>query len=523
MGAPVHLPISQAIDRTRALTTDGSCNHHAIRRRLLPKGDITMDIPTNETDLCFLPATAQRSLLRQRDISARELLQAYLSRIEKVNPVVNAIVTMDVEGATAQAQAADDALARGQDTGPLHGLVVAHKDLLPTKGMRTTFGSPLFRDFVPTEDAAVAARMKAAGAIRLGKTNVPQMGAGSHTFNPIFGATHNPYDTGRSAGGSSGGAAAALASGMISLADGSDLGGSLRNPASFCNVVGLRSAAGRISKAPQVTAWMTMSIVGPMGRTIADTALLQSVLAGFDPRDPTSLPGDGSEFAAIAAMDAPTRLRGIRVGWSQTLGGLPVDPAVTSVLERNGKPVLQTLGAEVRDIEPDFEGAEQGFRTLRAWNMAQVNGDQYHKDKDQLSENMIVNIEAGLNLTAKDIHDAYTARTRLYARMVDLFADIDILAAPAVLIPPFPVEWTWPREVAGIAQEDYLGWMRACWYISATGLPCISVPCGFTPDGLPVGIQFVGRPLGEVDLLRFSLAFEQANPVWQQRPALATS
>jgi amidase len=265
-----------------------------------------LDIPTDETDLCYLPATAQRALLSRRALSARDLLRAYVSRIDSVNPVVNAIVTMDVEGATAQAQAADDALARGEDVGPLHGLVVAHKDLLPTRGMRTTFGSPLFKDFVPTEDAAVAARIRAAGAIRLGKTNVPEMGAGSHTFNPLFGPTRNPYDTDRSAGGSSGGAAAALASGLVSLADGSDLGGSLRNPASFCNVVGLRSAPGRVSKAPLLTGWMTMSIVGGMGRTVADTALLQSVLAGFDPRDPTSLPGDGSEFAAIAAADPPS-------------------------------------------------------------------------------------------------------------------------------------------------------------------------------------------------------------------------
>jgi len=481
---------------------------------------VSPPIPTNETDLCFLPATKQRILLARRDISARELLHAYLSRIERINPVVNAIVTMDVEGAIAQAQAADDSLARGETTGPLHGLVVAQKDLLPTKGMRTTFGSPLFKDFVPKEDAAIAARMRAAGAIRLGKTNVPEMGAGSHTFNPIFGATHNPYDTGRSAGGSSGGAASALASGLLSLADGSDLGGSLRNPASFCNVVGLRSSAGRISRAPLLTAWMTMSILGPMGRTVADTALLQSVLAGFDPRDPISLPGDGSEYAAIAASVPADNLRGIRVGWSRTLGSLPVDPAVTNVLERDGKPVLTSLRAEVRDLEPDLEGAEFGFRTLRAWEMAQNYGHLYRKHRDQLSDNMIVNIEAGLDLTAKDIYNAHTARTRLYNRTIALFDKIDILAAPAVLIPPFPVEWHYPHDVAGQVQDDYLGWMRACWYISATGLPCISVPCGFTDDGLPVGIQFVGRPLGEADLLKFSLAFEQANPVWQQRPAI---
>lgn len=489
-------------------------------RYMYEKVTSALEIPTNETDLCYLPANAQRDLLGRRAISARDLLQAYLSRIEAVNPVINAIVTMDVEGATAQAQEADDALARGEDVGPLHGLVVAHKDLLPTKGMRTTFGSPLFKDFVPTEDAAVAARMREAGAIRLGKTNVPEMGAGSHTFNPIFGATHNPYDTDKSAGGSSGGATAALASGLLSLADGSDTGGSLRNPASFCNVVGLRSAAGRVSRAPLVTGWLTLAVAGALGRTVADTALLQSVLAGFDPRDPISLPGDGSEYAAIAASAPLDNLRGMRVGWSQKLGDLPVDPAVTEVLERDGKPVLTELGADVRDVEPDFEGAELSFRTLRAWDMVQRYGDRFRQNRDQISDNLVVNIEAGLDLTAADIYDAHTARTRLYNRMVTLFDDIDVLAAPTVQVPPFLGEWQWPHEVAGVEQDDYLGWMRACWYISATGLPCISVPCGFTVDGLPIGIQFVGRPLGEADLLRFSLAFEQANPVWRQRPAL---
>jgi amidase len=494
---------------------------HRAARRAIEKAAPPVAIPTTATDLCYLPATEQRALLRQRAISARELLQAYLARIEAVNPVVNAIVTMDVDGASAQAQAADDAIARGDPLGPLHGIVVAHKDLLPTKGMRTTHGSPIYKDNVPDVDAAAAARMRAAGAIRLGKTNTPEMGAGSHTFNPLFGPTRNPWDTGRSAGGSSGGAAAALASGMVSLADGSDHGGSLRNPASFCGVVGMRPAIGRNSRAPVDTGWISTSVVGAMGRTVADVALLQSVLAGFDPADPASLPGDGSAFAALADSEPPTTLRGVRVGWSRTLGGLPVDPAVTAVLERDGRPTLAALGAEIRELEPDFEGAEPAFRTLRAWEMAQKYGDLYRTRRDELSENIVFNVEAGLDLTASDIYDAYTARTRLHTRMVGLLDDIDILAAPVVLVPPFPVEWTWPREVAGIAQDDYLGWMRACWYISATGLPAISIPCGFTGDGLPVGLQLVGRPLGEVDLLRVSLAVEHANPVWKQRPPVA--
>ncbi len=477
-----------------------------------------MDVPTTATDLCYLPATEQRALLRRRAISARELLDASLRQIEAVNPTVNAIVTLDPEGAMAQAQAADDATARGESLGPLHGLVVAHKDLRATKGMRTTYGSPIYKDNVPTEDAAMVARMRAAGAIRLGKTNVPEMGAGSHTFNPLFGPTRNPYDTGRSVGGSSGGAAAALASGMVSLADGSDTGGSLRNPASFCNVVGLRTAIGRNSMAPVTTGWIGFSVVGAMGRTVGDTALLQSVLAGFDPRDPGSLPGDGSAFAALAEGEAQDNLHGVRVGWSPTLGGLPVDPAVTAALERDGRPALEALGAGIQEIDPDFEGAEFAFRTLRFWGAAQRYGELYRTRRDELSDNIRTDVEAGLALTATDIHEAFTARTRLYLRMVELFEGIDVLAAPAVQVPPFPVDWTWPREVAGETQDDYLGWMRSCWYISATGLPAISVPCGFTDDGLPVGLQLVGRPLGEIELLRVALAFERCNPAWRRRP-----
>lgn len=477
-----------------------------------------MTIPATNRDLCFLPAVRQRALLRSGELSARELLSACLELVEEANPVINAIVTIDIDGAMARARDLDDRLARGEPVGPLHGLVVAHKDLLATKGMRTTQGSLLHKDDVPDHDAAIAARMREAGAIRLGKTNVPEMGAGSHTFNPVFGATRNPYDPGRSAGGSSGGAAAALATGMVSVADGSDLGGSLRNPASFCNVVGFRSAIGRVSRAPVTTGWLSLSVGGAMGRTVADTAMLHAVLAGYDPHDPSSLPLGTREVAALADATPGATLQGLRVGWSRHPGGIPVEPVVTAVLDVTGRPVLAELGATVQDVEPAFDGAEFGFRTLRAWGMAQQHGETYRQDPGLLSENVRNNVEWGLDLTATDIYRAYTERTRLYLEMIGLFETIDILALPTVQLPPFPVEWTWPREVAGEPQEDYLGWMRSCWYVSATGLPAISVPCGFTPDGLPVGLQLVGRPHAEVELLRVAMAFERANPAWQRRP-----
>src|ERR1700710_66965 len=283
-------------------------------------------------DLCTRPATELAALLRAREVSARELLDAHLDRIERVNPGINAVITLDADGARAAADAADAALAAGGATGPLHGLPVAHKDTHATGGMRTTWGSPLHADTVPLRDELIVARYKAAGAVRVGKTNVPEFAAGSHTYNTVFGATHNPYRQGLSAGGSSGGAAAALAAGLVPLAEGSDMGGSLRNPAAFCNVVGLRPTPGRVPTWPAPIGWSQLSVQGPLGRTVADVALQLSVLAGPDPRVPISLQDDGAGFAA----PLPTSLPGLRVAWAPDLGGrVPVDRAITSVLTRS--------------------------------------------------------------------------------------------------------------------------------------------------------------------------------------------
>lgn len=481
-----------------------------------------MGTPTSATDLCLMPAVEQRALLRSREISAVELLDASLAQIEKVNPEVNAIVTMDAEGAKAQAVFADAMLAAGDgDDMPLLGLVVAHKDLVATAGMRTTMGSLLHKDWIPDTDAGIVARMRHAGAIRLGKTNVPEHGLGSHSFNPVFGATHNPWNLSRSAGGSSGGAGAALATGMVSLADGSDLGGSLRNPGSFNSVVGFRSSVGSVSRAPVETGWVNMSVLGAMGRTVRDMALLHSVVMGYDPADPNSLAGDGSEFRAIAEGEAAPNLAGLRIGWSDDLGGIPVEREVTRVLNQSGRTTLESLGADVDAIALDFDGAEFAFRTLRAIGTVQAHGETYRTNRDAMSRNMIDNVEMGLDLTAADIYRAFTERTRVYRRFAALFEQVDLLALPTVQVAPFPGEWNHPEVVAGEVQPDYLGWMRSCWYVTATGLPAISVPCGFTEDGLPVGLQLVGRPLGDAELVRLALAFEEANPVWKTHPAIA--
>lgn len=484
---------------------------------------LEMPVTTSITDaeLCLLPATEQRKLLLQRELSAVELLDASLRQIERVNPAVNAIVTLDAAGAQEQAVEADQALARGETRGSLHGLPVAHKDLVATKGMRTSMGNLLTADWIPDHDAAIVTRMREAGAIRIGKTNVPDNGAGSHTFNPVFGATHNPWNLERTSGGSSGGAGAALVTGMVSLADGSDLGGSLRNPGSYNSVVGFRNSLGSVSRAPVTTGWVGQSVLGAMGRTVRDMALLHSVLVGFDPADPNSLPLDGAPFLDIAESGPISDLAGVRVGWSDNLGGLPIDPAVLDVLRGQGLPALERMGAEVQSFDLDFDGAETSFRILRAWGMVASHGETYRTQRDMLSRNVIDNVEMGLDLTAADIHRAYTDRTSLATRFAGYFDDVDVLAMPTVQLPPFPVEWNHPEVVAGVEQDDYLGWMRSCWYVTATGLPAISVPCGFTPDGLPIGIQFVGRPLGDVDLVRFAAGFEDVHPVWKHHPTIA--
>jgi amidase len=467
-------------------------------------------------ELCFRPATELAGMLRAREISARELLDAHLDRIERLDPSVNAVVTLDADGARAAADAADAALAAGEDVGPLHGLPVAHKDTHATGGMRTTWGSPLHTDTVPLRDELIVARYKAAGAVRVGKTNVPEFAAGSHTFNPVFGVTHNPYRHGLSAGGSSGGAAAALASGFVPLADGSDMGGSLRNPAAFCNVVGFRGTPGRVPTWPAAMGWSQLSVQGPMGRTVADVALQLSVVAGPDPRVPISLSDDPAGFAAAL----PERLDGLRVAWAPDLGGrVTVDPAITSVLASSAA-VFADLGATVEDDCPDLSDADDVFGTLRAWIFDANFSDLARKHPDKVKESIRWNAEMGAKLSGADVARAETLHTKLYERMVAFFERYDVLLAPTTQVLPFPVELEYPTEIGGVAQDNYLEWMRSCTLFSATGCPALSVPGGFTPDGLPVGLQVIGAPRADRRVLEAGHAFEQATRFWQRRPAL---
>jgi amidase len=467
-------------------------------------------------DLCFTPAVELAARIARRDVSVTEVVQAHLAQIERVNPRVNAVVTLTAERALAEARDKDAALARGVRPGPLFGVPVVHKDLVPTRGIRTTYGSPIYRDHVPDEDGLIVERLRAAGAVTLGKSNTPEFGAGSQTFNEVFGRTLNPYDPTKTCGGSSGGAAVALACGMVPIADGSDMGGSLRNPAAFCNVVGLRPAPGRVPVWPSDSAWMPFSVQGPMARTVADVALLLSVIAGPDPRSPIAIREPGDRFRGPLDRE----LKGVRVAWSRDLGGLPIDRRVTETLERQ-RATLEALGCVVESGEPDFRDAREIFQTWRAVAFAAKYGPLLAQHRHQMKDTVIWNIEQAGKLSARDVGEAETRRTALYHRVRTFLERYEFLVLPATQVPPFEVTRPYPTEIDGVRLPTYIDWMRACSDITVTGLPAISVPAGFTADGLPVGLQIVGRHQDEWGVLQLAHAFEQATGFGRRRPPLA--
>ena len=429
-------------------------------------------------------------------MSAVEVVTDFLERIDAVNPRVNAIVTLVPERALAEAAAADNARTL---QGPLHGMPIAIKDLVDTAGIRTTYGSPLYADHVPDADAWLVRRLRDAGAIVIGKTNTPEFGAGSQTFNPVFGATRNPYDLSRTVGGSSGGAAAAVATGMLPFADGSDTGGSVRNPASFCNVVGLRPTAARVPDPERSDLWEPLSVVGPLARTVADAALLLGALA-----EPLSVP---LGLGAWARPGLIADLRGKRIAWSRDLGGLPVDPAVTAALEQT-RPVFAELGCEVVETEPDLAGADEVFHVQRGLAFVRGLREVVSAHREAVKETVVWNVEQGLALDPERIARAQSMRSELFRRTAAFLERYDALALPASLVPPFPVEQEWVNEIAGVPLETYLDWMRACTRISVTAHPAISVPFAFTADGLPVGLQLVGRYGDERGLFELAAGVE---------------
>ena len=472
-------------------------------------------------DIVFQSAKKLARLIRTRKLSAVEVMKAHIAQIERVNPKVNAIVTFVPEQALKEARKLDARLARaksGAAPGPLAGLPIAYKDLVTTKGIRTTFGSPVYTDNVPGEDSAIVERLSAAGTITLGKTNTPEFGAGSQTFNAVFGATRNPFDFTKTCGGSSGGGAVAVACGMLPFADGSDLAASLRNPGNYCNIVGFRPTPGRVPNFPNANAWDNQSVLGPMARSVEDAAFLFSAMAGPDARVPMSIVEPGAMFAKPLDRD----FRKVRVAFTRDFNGLPMDPRVLRVIDAQKK-VLQSLGCQVEDACPDFSGAKEAFETIRAVSFAMKYAPLLKTRRRDLKDTVIWNIEQGLAVTGEQFGRADALRTQLFQRLRAFLEKYEFLAGPVNQLPPFPVDMDYPREISGAKLENYLDWMKSCYYVTITSHPAISVPAGFTKDPvpLPVGLQIVGRHRDDFGVLQLAHAFEQATGIAQQRPALA--
>jgi amidase len=467
-------------------------------------------------DLCDRPAREIAALLQTRAVGAVEVLDAFLARIDAVNPALNALLTLDPERARAEAAAIDAARGRATAPGPWAGLPIAIKDMEATRGMRTTLGSPIFRDSVPDHDALFVERLRGHGLVILGKTNTPEFAMGSQTFNPVFGATRNPWDPGKTCGGSSGGAAVGVATGMLPFADGSDIGGSLRNPGNFNHVLGLRPCPGRVPDAPSVEGWHGLSVLGPIARTASDAAFLLAAMAGPDARDPLSIAEDPAAFLRPLDRD----FRGVRVALSRTLGGLPVDPEVARVLEE-GAALLRQQGCIVEDAEPDLTGADLAFDTQRALFFAARYAPLLTAHRHEMKDTAVWNIEQAWALTPQRIIDANLARTRVFHAMRTFLERYEFLLAPVNQVPPFPVDQPYVTAINGVPMGSYIEWMRSCTRISITSHPAASVPCGFTSGGLPVGVQVVGRYRDEFGVLQMAHAIERVNPNAGRRPGTA--
>ncbi|MSP37125.1 MAG: amidase [Deltaproteobacteria bacterium] len=467
--------------------------------------------------LCFTSARELAASIRARAVSAREVMAAFLDQIARVNPKINAIVAkLDDEKCLALADEADRRLSRGDDVGPLHGLPFAFKDIDPAVGFPMTRGSAIFKDFMPSEDSVLVERLRRAGVIPIGKTNVSEFGMGSHTYNEVYGTTLNPYDLKKSTGGSSGGAGAALAAGLLPLASGSDLGGSLRNPANFNNVVALRPSVGLVPSAPVALPFLGFTVKGPMARSVGDAAFLLSAMAGADARDPAVYPSDPSLFA----RPLDRNFKNARVAWCPDLGGLPLDRRVRAVLDRQRKSFAD-LGCIVEDAVPDLSGAEEVFLTLRAWNYWHTLGPLLKEHRRAMKPEAVWQIEQGRDLSGADIARAMQLHGELMQRMRRFQEKYEFVICAVNQVPPFDAAIDWPREIEGVKMENYLDWMKSAYLITSIFCPAISVPAGFTEDGLPVGIQIVGRYRDDLGVLQLAHAFEVVTHFGLRRPAIA--
>jgi len=472
-----------------------------------------------DLEVCFASGRELAALIRKRALSAREVMAQCLAQIDRLNPKINAIVAkLPDDQCLALADQADRQLAQGDDLGPLHGLPFAFKELDPVAGFPMTRGSLIFKDFIATEDSVLANRLRRAGVLPIGKTNISEFGMGSHSYNEVYGTTRNPYDLCKSAGGSSGGAGAALAAGMLAFASGSDLGGSLRNPANFNNVVALRPTVGLVPSAPVALPFLGFTVKGPMARSVADTSFLLSAMAGSDPRDPACYPSDPLVFGAPLERE----FKGVRVAWCPDLGGLPLDPRVGDVLTAR-RQTFADLGCVVEDAAPDLRGADEVFLTLRAWHYWQTLGPLLEPHRDKMKAEAVWQIESGRNLTGDDIARAMQLHGELMQRMGRFQEKYQFVICAVNQVPPFDAELDWPHEIDGTRMTTYLDWMKSAYWITSTFCPALSVPAGFTPEGLPVGIQIVGRYRDDLGVLQMGDAFEKATRFGDRRPTIATA
>ncbi len=464
---------------------------------------------TQHSDFEFLqkPASELRRRLETGELSASELTAASLRQIDRANPRLNAICTVS-DQALDEARELDRQTAAGHPRGLLHGLPIGIKDITETQGLRTTYGSPLYADHVPEEDAEVVRRLRAAGAVILGKTNVPEFAAGGNTFNEVFGATRNPWNPARSAGGSTGGGAAALASCMVALAEGTDLGGSLRMPASFCGVVGIRPSVGLVPNWPTPFAWDTLSVHGPMARTTEDVALLLEVMAGPSRRSPLSQPNAGRRFVEAVRQ---RRGSGLRLAYCPDIAGIGIDSQVERVC-RSAALELAQSGAQIEEIELDLSAAREAFLALRGLWMV-THHRQHLQQLDRLGANIAGNIRAGLEVSTHQLAAAEAVRGQVRDQLRQLFEKFDHLLTPTMAVPPFTVEQNYPALVGGREMATYVDWFAPTFVLSITGLPVASVPCGRDDGGMPVGLQVVGRSFGEEQVLATAGLVQDAHPI----------
>ena len=454
--------------------------------------------------LCDRDAVELRRLIGEKAISPVELLEDCLDRIAALNPTLNAITATCIERARDEARAAERTVLAGDDLGPLHGLPVGIKDLQETAGLTTTYGSPLYADYVPAADERMVAAVRGAGAIVVGKTNVPEFGAGANTFNTVYGPTRNPFDPVRTCGGSSGGSAVALATGMLPLCTGSDTGGSLRIPAAFCGIVGFRPSPGLVPNERRLLGWSPITVAGPMGRTVADTMLLLQALVSGDSLDPLAAPVDAARFAAPAPVD----LARLRVAVSVDLGGTPVDRRIRATLEER----IALIRGDFRSCDwrdPDMAGADDAFAAIRAQNYLAGQRERYERHRDKLGPYIRANYEQGLGMSAQRVAEAHATQTRIYRGLERFFRDHDVLISPTVGVPPFPIEDGHVREVEGRALETYFSWLAPTYYLSLTGHPCVSIPCGLEPTGTPFALQICGPARADAFVLSVAHALEQ--------------